>query len=635
MNITTNNRKQFMNNSLLKILLLFILNFAYLFAQGTLPLPKEFKDAINKQTRSITGLPGQNYWQNRSNYKIDVNFNQYTGELKGKEEIIYFNNSPDTLSSIVIKLLHNMYKFGNARDFDLDSAMLFSGIDLLELKLNDSLISKDKIRFIGTNCSARLLEPLLPNSSIKINITWNITYPNLSMVRMGGYNNAFFIAYWFPQIAVYDDISGWDNLSYTGEVETYNDFSNFDVKITVPKNTSVWATGLIQNDSEIFKPIYLEKYRSAFTSDEIINIITQETDRKDVFLEKEFLTYHYKAENVTDFTFAVSDYYLWDAVSVVVDSSTNKRTLVQAAYNQKSSDFFEVADIARQTIQFMSHIFPRLAFPFPSITVFNGSGGMEFPMMINDGSTNSRVSTVGLTSHELAHMYFPFQVGINERKYAWMDEGMAVFLPSDAQKFIEPTSNQINQNIEAFDLYSGTSFEVPLDIPSYTTRRISYRLASYSRPAIAYYFLRDFLGDELFHKAMTEYVKRWEGKHPIPIDFFYTFNDVIKDDLSWYWLPWFYSKDAPDLGIISVNTKKNELKIKIENIGGLPIPVKLLIEFENGDKKEFYYKADVWKDKKKEKEFNIKADGKIVSISLSAEGVPDIDRSNNFYTLKK
>ena len=337
----------------------------------------------------------------------------------------------------------------------------------------------------------------------------------------------------------------------------------------------------------------------------------------------------YKADNVTDFTFGMSDHYLWDAVSLVADKNTNRRVYIAAVYKEQSKDFFEVAEIARKALNYYSNELPGVPFPYPSLTVFNGSGGMEFPMIINDGSAPTRARTVNVTSHEMAHQYFPFYMGINEKKYGWMDEGMATFIPFDFQ-LKEGEDNSLLRNVKVYEKYAGNETELPMMIPSYEMEGNVLRMAIYVRPGLAYYFLQEVLGKKLFAECMHEYINRWHGKHPLPYDFFFTFNKVVGKDLSWYWKPWFFERGYPDLSIKVADYSNGKLNITIEKKGIIPVPIKLTINCIDSSAVLINENADVWENQNTltiKKELNSDP----VSVRLGDELIPDSEPENNYY----
>jgi hypothetical protein len=626
------------------LLFIFTIFSLQLQAQYKIEIPKNFKPAYEKGTRSLDGSPGPNYWQNSSEYFIEARFITNERKVIGSEKIVYYNNSPDTLNRLVIRLLQDIFKKGSVREFPVNEEDVHNGTIISKFLINGKnydVKDKSKANQLGTNLNLRLdsVDFIPPKSKVEIEIDWEVVIPKVSNIRMGTYDStSFLVAYWYPQVAVYDDIFGWDEIPYTGTVEQYNDFNNYDVKITVPKNFIVWATGVLQNPDEVYSDEVLERYNLAHFSDSVIHIVTLDdiNGNKLNTKDKEYLTYHFKADFVPDFTFALSDHYLWDASTLVVDKSTNRKTFISAAYKKESKDFYDVAKIARDVISFFSFEFPQIPYPYPSMTVFNGQGGMEFPMMVNDGSVPSYAAAVGLTSHEIAHTYFPFYMGINEKRFAWMDEGFAVMLPFDLQERYSEGDGPRAANATQFENFAGHDEELPLLTPSYLLSGNSYRVASYRRPGCAYDFLRDMLVKEKFISVMKEYVRLWNGKHPTPYDFFFTFNKYSGEDLTWYFIPWFFEKANPDLALENVKLSKGSLSFDVRKLGNLPLPIYVKITFEDNSIKEFYENAKVWKDPNKTSiSYKLKVDKKPVSIELGSRKIPDSNRSNNEYYFVK
>ena len=627
-----------MVNINLKLILvcLFILNFIVLNAQKSdLYIPKDIKRAYKAKTRSFDGKPGENYWQNRADYEIHVELVPETRKVIATENINYYNNSPDTLHRILFHVYQDFFKKGNLRDFPISGEDVHDGVIIKEVYAGNSKIEQEH----GFNTRRSILtislpEPLPPKSNLHMKVSWEFIMPHVSNIRYGSYDeSSFFVAYWFPAIAVYDDIDGWNAMGFSGMQEFYNNFGDFNVEITVPNNFIVWATGVLQNPDELLQKKYLDLFNSAKQSDEIINIITKDDLSKKITSGKNKKTWKYKAAYVCDFAFATSDHYLWDATSIVVDKNTNRRVFIQTGYNQDSEDFYDVAQISRKAISFFSFELPGIAFPFPELTVFNGGGGMEFPMMVNDGSSQQRSGTVHVTSHEILHSYLPFYMGTNEQKYAWMDEGWAVMLPLDFQEREAEGYHPKEQLARSFSHYSGNEQEVPPMILSSAlsgkTYWGTYRIASYTRPALAYEFLKDMLGKEKFNEVMNEYVKRWNGKHPIPYDFFFTFDDYLNEDLSWYWKPWFFDPGYPEISIGNVNFSDNECSVEIIKEGNLPVPIRLKYIFDDNKEDYEYRKVSIWKEGKDKVIINKRFNKKLVKIELDTKEIPDIDKSNN------
>ncbi len=622
-----------------KLLLLLIVSSTLIYSQN-LFIPYNIQKAYKTNTRQLNGEPGKNYWQNTADYVLSAEITPETNLLKGSEAVVYTNNSPDDLKILVIRLYQNYYKKGVARDNSISPDAVNDGMVITRLALNGEEINLEDNEFVstnGTNMIIKLNNPVKAGESITMEADWSFYIPEISKMRMGEYDStSFYVAYWYPQIAVYDDIDGWDRYQYKGTTEFYNDFNNYSVEITVPEGFLVWACGLNNNIDELLKPKYLERWKKARTANDVVNIVTEEDYKTESpTIEDDFNTWSFTAENVTDFTFGTSDHYLWDMTSLIVDSVSGRRTVVDAAYKKESKDFYEVAEIARESIRYFSYEMPAVPYPYPKLTVFNGSGGMEAPMMVNDGSASSRAGTVGVTSHEIAHTYFPFYMGINERKYAWMDEGWATMLPMEFQKR-EGGNKKYDPlvfGIRSFSYVAGDETELPMMIPSTMMTGRTYRVASYTRPGLAYYFLYDMLGRDKFLKALHHYMNRWNGKHPLPYDFFFSFNDALQEDLNWYFIPWFFERCYPDLAVKNVKEKDGEFEITIAKVGKLPVPAAVTVTFFDDSTKDLYESAGVWKDSSSYK-FVLKSKKRIKKVEINKNRTPDRNAENNEWVLE-
>ncbi len=615
--------------------IVFFLTFVA-FSQNNNLIPLNIKKAYQNETRSVTGAPGINYWQNHSKYIISAELLPESSDLKGKEMIFYFNESPDTLKRIVMRLYPDIYKKGNARSWPLNPDAVNEGMQIDQLKVNGKeidLTNKKEATRSATNLYISLTEPLFPGDSLEINSEWHFHVSENSPVRMGNYgHDRFFIAYWYPQIAVYDDIDGWDQVEYTGTVEFYNDFNDYDVNITVPGNYIVWATGTLKNEKELFDRHILRRLDKARSGDEVVTIFTSEESRNNKVLKsgKEKNNWHFTANEVPDFSFATAPRFNWDATSVTVDSTSGRRVFVDAIYPDSTRSFDSAAKVSRESIKYFSYQMPHWPFPYPHITAFcNGrrGGGMESPMMTNDGDPSSDAWLIGLLAHENAHTYFPFYMGTNERKYAWMDEGWAVYLITGLLKEKFPDSKYSQRGVYSFEQMNGQEQEPTLMTLSYLISGYSsYRYQAYTRPGLAYAYLKDALGDKTFLKALDTYIQRWHGKHPTPYDFFNTFSYVAGKSLYWFYKPWFWERARADQGIKKV-TKDN--KIIIENYGGLPLPVVVTCEFADGTKETYKKSVSVWSSQSPAVIVQANPDKKIKKVVLGNKQIPDINKENN------
>ncbi len=614
------------------------------FAQKTsLYLPLNVKKSYDSGVRNYDGTPGAKYWQNKSVYNIKAELFPDSSLLKGEETVKYFNNSPDTLRRVVIRLYQNIFKEGSTRDW-LFNPIGFTKGDIVKLiTVNGDTVTasspKSPMMRGSTNMFIHLPKALAPGKSVTLKFKWEFKIPTVIKLRMGNYGDGdFFISYWYPQVAVYDDVDGWDVLDYTGGVEFYNDFSDFDFQLTVPDNFTIWATGDLVNPKEVYQKEILDKWAKAKKSDETVQIISKkERDEKLVTVHNPKNVWHFVAKNVTDVSFAVSDSYVWDGSSVVVDSTTGRRALTSVVYEPGTPNFNEGAQFAHATINYLSNVLPGFHYPYSHHTTFcnkGRGGGMETPMMANDGAPTVRARTIGLISHEITHTYFPFIMGTNERKYAWMDEGWATFTPKEIIAGFEPDYDYWGGIVRRYENAAGQEAEIAPIIPSYMNRGKYGRIAFYSRPACAYKELEMLLGRKTFKNALLAFMNRWHGKHPLPWDFFFTFNNVTGRDLDWFWKPWFFEAGYPDLKIEEVQTEGKNVDVTVKKTGNIPTRVKVTFVFNDGTKKTKCLKADVWKDGAKYVHVKFSSSKKLSKVLLGDKHIPDENRKNNIFNLK-
>ena len=596
---------------------------------STLFVPRNYKKPYDNGTRSWDGKPGKNYWQNKAQYVISVSITPKTRLLSGDETVTYINNSPDTLKMIRIKLQHDRYRRGAQRAFDVTASDVDEGVSIESLVWNGRTLSSANYSRNSTFLDIPLKDnPLPPGSTAKMSVKWSYTLPlgEDAARECVCDSTTFFVPYWYPQIAVYDDLSGWASHPYTGTQEFYHDFSDYDVSITMPQGFQVWATGEWQNAADILTPAILERWKKAHTSEVVSSIFSEkELATGGVFKNKGANTFRFKATDVPDFAFATSDHNNWDATSVVVDDKTGRRTFVSAVYNTASKDYPQVARIAADGIRLMSTWLPGYPFPYPVMTVFNGNDGMEFPMMCNDVSVAPE-SPMTLTVHEVSHTYFPFMMGINEQDYAWMDEGWAAFFDF---MLSDSLSGHTLGRVRPYSPIAGTDNDVP---PMVKSRNLgtAYRNASYQRPQNAYFTLMDLLGYETFHKCMTTYMDRWKGKHPQPFDFFQTWNEVSGQNLDWFWKAWFFDWGYPDLAIKSVvDGSDGSQEIVIQQKGNIPVPVYVTIYFTDGTKAVVHHSPAVWKASSGEFKILSQSGRKVKSVELGDRTIPDANPVDN------
>lgn len=617
--------------NLFLVVLVFI--SASVYAQQSYTLPVNVSEAYARQTRTNNGTPGAKYWQNTADYDIHVYFNPATRLLEGSETIVYVNNSPDTLKQILFKLYPNLYKKGNARQSNISEQDVSEGVTIDSIKQDATGLLK---RITGTNMNVRLTKPLLPGQKAQYTVSWHYILNKTSHIRTGEIDpGADFVAYFFPRIAVYDDIDGWNQYPYTGHVEFYNDFCHFKAAITVPTNQVVWATGNLLNGQEVLSDKIYQRVQAAEKNDAVVYIIDSSDLKQNNYTTHDHAsnTWVYEADDVTDFAFACSDHYLWQSSSLVVDPTTGRRTRVDAAFNPKHKSYYNVIHEARKTVEAMSYKFPKWPYPYPHETVFDGLDQMEYPMMVNDNPVSAPDESIELTDHEIFHTMFPFYMGINETKYAWMDEGWATIGEWLVSPMIDSTIVDL-YGVAAVEDNAGKETDAPITTLSPTLSFAASFTNSYPKPAMGYLFVKDMLGDELFYKGLHYYINQWHGKHPIPYDFFNCMNAGTGKNMDWFWKRWFMQTGVPDLAITSVKTG-GKAKAVITSVGTLPVPVNLVVTFADGITQTVYRSIEVWEKGNTTVTIPLPKGKTITKITLGDVHIPDSNKKDNVWEAGK
>jgi len=616
---------------------LFLLSFVLFIktglAQNRLPVPRNIDEAIHKATRSTEGTPGTRYWQNSGDYSIEVNFNPATRLVSGTERVKYINNSPDTLKQLLFKLYPNLYQKGAIRATPIKPQDLIDGVTLTNLIIDKS---SHPVNPIPEGTDLRIpISKLLPGQSLELSLGFSYTLNMGSHMRTGAIDSsAFFIAYFFPRIAVYDDIDGWNTNPYIGSQEFYNDFCHFAVAITVPENYIVWATGELKNKEEVLGQKYIGRITHAENSDSMVSIIdSSDLIPGNITAHNAHNTWKFEATNVTDFVFATSNHYLWNSASVEVDPVSKRRTRVDVAFNPVHTDFREVINFARKTVESMSFRFPKWPFPYPHETVFDGLDQMEYPMMVNDNPLADRTDAITLTVHEIFHTMFPFYMGVNETKYGWMDEGWATI----GEWLLSPMIDSAIKDaygMAPYNRYAGKELDLPVITLTTQLTGVPAFLDAYPKPALGYLYVRDMLGDTAFFKGLHYYIGHWSGKHPGPLDFFYSMNAGAGKNLNWFWKRWFYDDGYPDLGIGSVKKVGSEYQVIVESVGTKPTPVDLTIIYKDNTSQKIHRDISCWEKGNSSIVIRFSAVKKPAKLELGGLYVADINSKNNEYIWK-
>jgi len=631
------------------ILCLLIAGVTNLQAQSdsTLYIPYNIQQAYKKGTRSKDGRPGKNYWQNHGNYHISIRVNPPDRTVHGSEQITYFNDSPDTLNKLVYSLILNHHKPGVDRQRSRGAApkaFLTSGVHIDKYVVNGTKREWDSRRD-GTWKAKKLAHPLDPGDSIHLAIDWHYNLSKKSGREGAIDSTTFYLAYFYPRVAVYDDYNGWDEMNFTGDQEFYNDFNNYTFNVTVPKNFIVWATGTLQNPRQVLRPKYARRLKKSRHSDSVIHIATpKDWSAHKITKNHTFNTWKWKANNITDIAMAISNHYDWDASSVVVNPKTGRRASVQSAYADSAADFHHMVHYGRHALSWLSQHWPGVPYPFPKTTIVSGYADMEYPMMVNDRSTTApggfHLSMVNdfqlarfIVEHELSHSWFPFYMGTNETRWGFMDEGWATTFEhligiNDIGKKRADELYRVFR-VDGWIHNMSSAEQIPIITPGNMLQGPGLGTNEYGKASLGYLAMKDLLGNAMFRKCLHGFMRRWHGKHPMPWDFFYSFNNISGRNLNWFWNNWFFSHNYMDIAVASVKLQANEAQVKVKNIGGFDIPFDVVVHYADGSTSRTHETPIVWKGHQNETMVSVNTTKKVKEISLDNGIFVDANPADN------
>jgi len=619
--------------SLQFLLFSFLFLAQYGFSQE-LFMPRNIKQAYAKGTRSADGKPGKNYWQNHGKYTMELTVNADTKIVSGTETIVYQNNSNDTLKNLPIRFVNNLHKPSSPRGGAVSNDFLTDGLTITSLKVEGEVYNEDGKSW-GTVGNVKLKKPILPHSKITINIDWN--YPlSKESGREGQIDDTtFFVAYSYPRVSVFDDYNGWDRLPHTDRQEFYNDFNDYTYSVKAPKNYVVYGTGDLLNPDEVLQPEFSERLKKSYTTDEILHIANeQEMKSGAVTKQYDWNIWKFEAKNISDVCFGLSNHYLWDAGSVIVDKKTNRRASIQAAYDVKGTDFVNSVKNNQYALDYFSNNWPGIPYPFSKMTAFQGFADMEYPMMCNDSQMNDPVFAQLVQDHEVAHTYFPFYMGINETRYAFMDEGWATtfeYLIGIAEHGKEAADKFYKEfRVDHYINDPSTEEDQPIITMSTQVSGPGYGNNSYGKASLSYIALKDLLGDDLFKKSLHAYMQNWNGKHPIPWDYFNSINTASGKNLNWFFNNWFFTTHYIDLSVKNVDAKS----ISVQNIGGFAIPFDVNIIYADNSKETLHQTPAIWEKNQKVATIALKKQKQIRQITIDGGIFMDATPKNNEWKSK-
>ena len=599
----------------------------------TLPVPDFYRSALDAGTRSRSGAPGPSYWTNQVDYAIDTRLDPSVNRVVGSEVITVRNNAPEVLTRVALNLNQNVFAPGNPRN---RAAPITGGFDVSALSIQGvsmELPSRPG-RSVPTNVILDLPRAVPTGEAFEIRVAWSFEVPE-GTFRMGREGSeVFYLAQWYPQVAVYDDLGGWVRDPYMGNGEFYVDYGDFDVRISAPEGWLVGATGVFRNPDAVLTPEAARRLASA-APDRVVNVVTAQErseGRATAASEDGWLEWHFTAENVRDFAWGASDAYVWDAtVAAYPDLEGGEQTsMIHSLYRPDRPNWDRSASFAKHAIEFHSRWYP---YPYPQMTVNEGviGGGMEYPMITIVGGGRTPISLYAVISHELAHMWWPMVVGSDEKAHAWMDEGLASF----SEDLSTPTLfTEVNSGLNTLRGYLGLAGR---DSETESMRHADLYgpfgnrgMASYGKPASVFRALRAILGEEAFDEALREYTRRWAFKHPHPLDLFWTFEDVTGQDLDWFFYPWLYTTRVMDHGIeaVEVSDGGRRVRIVLRDRGEIPMPVMLEIQVEGQSPVTVTADHDDWESGEYVVEVGLPGD--VTEVLLDPKQMlPDVNRADN------
>jgi hypothetical protein len=603
------------------------------------PHAPEFAAAVEAGTRALDGRPGPRYWQQRVQYRFEVALDPDRARLEGRGTIHYHNQSPDTLRVLVLRLYQNLFTAGEARNRRVP---VTGGVDLGRLAV-DGVEARPTVgarpgtrafySVNGTVLTLRLPAPLAPGGTVTLEADWGFQVPPRGAPRTAHVEGTLFsIAQWYPQVAVYDDLRGWDVWPYLGQGEFYLEYADFEVAITLPGDWLVGATGELVNGSEILAPALRERLDRAAGGDAVVPVVTAADLAAGGLTRPDAagrVTWRFRAADVRDFAFAASDAYLWDAASVAIPARADGgagRVMVHALYRATARHWPEAADMTRHALRY--HAERWHPYLYPQITAAEGPiGGMEYPMVIFVGSFHDPLELYTTLNHEVAHQWFPMMVGSNEHAYAWMDEGLATYVENLATADRFPGYPAFASEMGGYLAVAGSAVETPL--MRHADLHGSYAAlasAAYFKPAVLLRALGGVIGDGTVRRALAEYARRWLFRHPAPQDFFATVEDVAGRDLSWFWGPWWYTTGVADHALAGVAERGDGSYVIVEDRGGMPLPVELLVETADGVTHRLALPAETWLDGSRRVEVRVPSAAPVVRVVLDPEArYPYID----------
>jgi hypothetical protein len=600
-----------------------------------IPLQPGIRRAYAQGTRDSSGAPGRNYWQQSVDYRINATLDAPAGVLHGSETVTLHNTTPNSLDRIVMRLYQNYFTPTVQRnDYVTD---ITDGVVMERLTVNGtpvSLTDAAHYRVAGTVASITPAAPIAAGGTATIEATWHFSVPRVDTLergeRMGRFGNYLYqVAQWYPQVAMYDDLRGWDTDQYMGIGEFYNQFGSFDVNITVPGGWLVGATGDLQNPSDVLSQRTRDRLAMAMHTDTTVHVVTASERGASATAPGATLTWHYTAPHVNDFAFATSRDYVYDATHANIPGRSTIPVNVLYLPQHTAYATNNAAQYGRFALEHHSkYVFP---YEFSQGTIADGpETGMEYPMIIFDGPG------LGVTIHEFGHEWFPMTVASDETRYGWMDEGFNEYIDAAAEADFNHKPIDLNGSSESYRRVAGAELEAPMMWPT-DFDGPNATMTTYVKAPVIFNALGGVVGDSATHAAFASYAKEWRFKHPSPYDFFMSMNRSLGRNLDWFWYPWFFTTYTVDQALQSVTTRGSNAIVTVRDKGDMAMPIILRVDYTNGSSDVVVQKADVWFSGTRQVAMTIPLRGKTIkAVTLDPDNrFQDLDRSNNAWSGSK
>lgn len=624
----------------------------FIWAQRPMPealdLPLDFKMAVENETRTLTGVPGRRYWTNFSFYRLEAEVNPLTKMVRGSGEVRYINRSPEPLFELYFDIGQNLHGADAlARKSPVE---LTGGMNIRFLKSDGKSLDQSMVRRTGNIVRLMLDNPVPSRGSAIITFEWEFRVPRDGAGGRMGWNedNLIFLAYWYPQITVFDDIQGWNTDAFTGLAEFYMPFADYEVTLTVPEQWTVAGTGLLQNAREVLSPETFARYELAQQSTMPVHVVdAQNIGRVTRSSSNGKLTWHFSAKNVRDASFSLMKGFHWDVGKIDLlrlnEQGRPENTFAQAFYRPvKAPKWQNAARYVQQSIKSLSN-YTQIPYPYPQMTAVEGngimSGGMEYPMMtlIDHYTNRSEEDFYSVLNHELAHEWVPMLVSTNERRFGWMDEGMTSFHDNVTRQDFFKDSDVFVGDMEGYRNVAQTQQEGEiLRWSDFHYSDAAYVAASYGKSASVLRALNGIMGDSLFLKTHRKFLKDWLYKHPQPTDFFNAYENGFGNDLDWFWDTWYRKTWTLDQAITSVTVANDVATVIVKDLGKAPMPIYLRLSFVDGTALDHSISEEVWlSDAATETRITLPVSQKLIKAELDPNHYfPDINRVNNTFVLR-